>query len=126
VFSGFLGDAGNLVRIAHPGGYETQYLHLSRRLVRVGESVTQGQRIGLVGATGLATGPHLDFRIQRNGRFLDFERITLPPATKLGGQAMTEFALVRDRYVTLMDSNSPLATTVVASGASPATPRSNP
>jgi murein DD-endopeptidase MepM/ murein hydrolase activator NlpD len=126
VFSGFMGDAGNLVRIAHPSGYETQYLHLSRRLVRVGESVTQGQRIGLVGATGLATGPHLDFRIQRNGRFLDFERITLPPAAKLGDQEMTAFALVRNRYVGLMDSNSPLATTIVASGFSPAASRSNP
>ncbi|MGH9782636.1 MAG: peptidoglycan DD-metalloendopeptidase family protein, partial [Terriglobia bacterium] len=126
VFSGFLGDAGNLIRIAHPAGYETQYLHLSRRLVRTGESVTQGQRIGLVGATGLATGPHLDFRIQRNGRFMDFERITLPPAAKLGHQEMTEFALQRDRYVGLMSSNSPLATTVVANGISPAAIRSNP
>ena len=120
VFSGFLGDAGNLVRIEHPGGYETQYLHLSRRLVRTGERVAQGQRIGLVGATGLATGPHLDFRIRRNGQYLDFERMTLPRASKLGSEQLPEFAAVRDRFLGLMGSDSPLATTAVANDASPA------
>lgn len=126
VFSGFLGDAGNLVRVAHAGGYETQYLHLSRRLVRTGERVAQGQRIGLVGATGLATGPHLDFRIRRNGQYLDFQRMTLPRAAKLGAETMTAFAAVRDRFLGLLGSDSPLATTVVANDASAATSRSNP
>jgi len=120
VFSGMLGDAGNLIRIAHPGGYETQYLHLSRRLVRNGERVEQGERIGLVGSTGLATGPHLDFRIQKNGRYLDFERIKLPLGPKVAGNKKTEFALVRAHFDSLLGTNSPLATAVVAEGASPA------
>jgi len=118
VFSGMSGGAGNLVRIAHPGGYETQYLHLSRRLVRQGERVVQGQRIGLVGSTGLATGPHLDFRIQKNGRFMDFERIKLPLGPKLSEDKKVEFAAVRDRLSNLLGANSPLATSVVAEGSS--------
>ena len=117
VFSGMLGGAGNLVRISHPNGYETQYMHLSRRVVRNGERVVQGQRIGLVGSTGLATGPHLDFRIRKNGQFLDFERLKLPLGPKIGEDQMAEFASARDRFSGLMDANSPLATTVVADGA---------
>ena len=119
VYSGMLGDAGNLIRISHPGGYETQYMHLSRRLVRNGERVAQGQRIGMVGSTGLATGPHLDFRIQKNGRFLDFEQLKLPLGPKLAESQKAEFALARDRFSSLLDFNSPLATTVVADGPSP-------
>jgi murein DD-endopeptidase MepM/ murein hydrolase activator NlpD len=121
VFSGFSGGAGNLLRIAHPGGYETQYMHLSRRLVRNGERVVQGQKIGLVGATGLATGPHLDFRIQKNGQFMDFERIKLPLGPKLTEDKKLEFAIMRDRFNSLMDANSPLATSVVAGSASRST-----
>ena len=126
VFSARSGGSGHLIRIAHPGGYETQYLHLSRRLVRNGERVVQGQRIGLVGSTGLATGPHLDFRIRKNGRFMDFERIKLPLGPKLTENKKTEFALVRDRFSGLMDANSPLATTYVADGASPAPAQTAP
>lgn len=118
-FSGRLGGAGNLIRISHPGGYETQYMHLSRRLVRKGERVVQGQRIGLVGSTGLATGPHLDFRIRKNGRYLDFERLKLPLGPKIAANQKSEFAAARDRLSSLMDANSPLATTQLADGVSP-------
>jgi len=120
VFSGMLGGAGNLIRISHLNGYETQYMHLSRRLVRNGEKVVQGQRIGLVGSTGLATGPHLDFRIRKNGRFLDFEHLKLPLGPKIAEHQEAEFAVARDRFSGLMDANSPLATTVVANGVAPA------
>ena len=61
---------GNRIRIKHNMGYESSYMHLSKFAsgVRVGTRVTQGQLIGYVGATGTATGPHLDFRIWENGR----------------------------------------------------------
>lgn len=108
VFSGRSGGAGNLVRIRHSGGYETYYMHLSRRLVRSGQRVEQGQRIGLVGATGLATGPHLDFRISQNGRFVDFERLDLPRTASLGPEYAEPFAAVREHFSRLMESGPEL------------------
>ena len=80
VFAGGKGGDGNMVHIVHSSGYETMYLHLSRIYVRVGERVEIGKTIGLVGMTGLATGPHLDFRIAQRGQFLNFERLGLPPS----------------------------------------------
>lgn len=70
VFRGRKGPAGNLITIAHANGYHTQYLHLSRYAnnVRYGSRVEQGDVIGYVGMTGVATGPHLDFRVIRNGK----------------------------------------------------------
>jgi murein DD-endopeptidase MepM/ murein hydrolase activator NlpD len=67
------GGNGKMVEIRHNGTYSTYYLHLSRiaRHIRVGATVEQGQVIGYVGATGLATGPHLDFRLTKNGSFLN-------------------------------------------------------
>lgn len=126
VFSGRSGNAGNLIKIKHANGYETQYLHLSRMFVRKGQRVEQGQRIGLVGATGLATGPHLDFRFRRNGRFVDFERIKLPPAMKLSARQKDAFAAERDRLLALMESGSASSATVMASAESASTPASAP
>jgi murein DD-endopeptidase MepM/ murein hydrolase activator NlpD len=103
VFSGRSGGAGNLVRIQHPGGYETYYLHLSRRYVRAGQQVQQGQRIGAVGATGLATGPHLDFRVRKNGRFVDFERLDFPRASSISPDDETAFEAIREKFTTLME-----------------------
>ncbi len=103
VYSGWSGGAGNLVRIRHSGGYETYYMHLSRRLVRAGQRVEQGQRIGQVGATGLATGPHLDFRIRRNGRFVDFQRLDLPRTASVGQDYTEPFAAVREYFDELME-----------------------
>ena len=102
VFAGRKGGDGNLVRIAHSRGYETYYLHLSRVLVRNGQAVHQGQRIGLVGATGLATGPHLDFRIRQNGSFVNFERLRLPPANPVAKSDWAEFVSQRDKWMALL------------------------
>jgi len=102
IFAGPKGGAGNLVQIQHANGYTTYYMHLSRVLVRPGQHVGQGQSIGLVGMTGLATGPHLDFRIQRQGQFLNFERLPLPPSDPVAKRDWNEFAVSRDRALALM------------------------
>jgi murein DD-endopeptidase MepM/ murein hydrolase activator NlpD len=67
------GGGGRTVKVRHPNGFLTAYLHLSRFAdgLRSGGRVQQGDVIGFVGATGLASGPHLDYRVQRNGRWID-------------------------------------------------------
>ena len=62
-----MGGYGNAVVIKHNNGHSTVYAHLSKMLVRKGQSVSQGQTVGLVGATGWATGPHLHFEFRVNG-----------------------------------------------------------
>jgi len=62
---------GNLVKIRHAGGHETWYAHASRLLVSVGQQVSQGQPIALVGSTGISTGPHLHLEVHVNGRAVD-------------------------------------------------------
>lgn len=101
-FSGFKGGNGNLIVLKHSNGYETYYLHLSRRLVRTGQSVQQGQRIGLSGMTGLASGPHLDFRIQQHGSFVNFERLKLPPSEPVAKSQMGAFNEVRDKWISML------------------------
>jgi murein DD-endopeptidase MepM/ murein hydrolase activator NlpD len=73
VSAGWAGGGGNTVHIRHSGGVETYYLHLSSfgNGIRAGARVEQNQVVGRVGATGLATGPHLDYRLKRNGVFVN-------------------------------------------------------
>ncbi len=101
VSAGWNGGSGKMVKIRHANGYYTYYLHLSRILVKAGASVGQGDRIGLVGSTGLATGPHLDYRIQdRKGRFLNPKKyVALPSETGLPKELMKDFATIRDAYM---------------------------
>ena len=84
ILAGWLGGYGRTVRIRHANGYETLYGHLARIEVRRGQRVGQGDRIGTVGATGLATGPHLDYRMARNRTFVDPLRIQLPAGRARG------------------------------------------
>jgi murein DD-endopeptidase MepM/ murein hydrolase activator NlpD len=102
-FTGRAGGGGKTVRIRHANGYQSAYLHLSRIFVKPGQHVEQGQRIAAVGATGLATGPHLDFRLIRNGRSINFERFRPPRVTQLGRDQMAAFALDRGRLAALME-----------------------
>lgn len=71
---------GNYVKIRHNGTYTTQYLHMSKRAVRQGQHVNQGEVIGYVGSTGLATGPHVCYRFWKNGRQVDALKQDFPPA----------------------------------------------
>lgn len=76
--AGYSAGNGNYVKVKHDRTYSTQYLHMSRILVRRGQRVTQGQVIGKVGSTGLATGPHVCYRFWKNGKQVDALRLKLP------------------------------------------------
>jgi len=105
VFAGYRGGNGNMVHLRHANGYETQYLHLSRILVRTGQRVESGDRIGLVGRTGLATGPHLHFNFLQSGVHRNFEvvRRNLPSAEPVARGDLAEFTAVRERVMTQLD-----------------------
>jgi len=118
VFAGRKGGDGNMVHIAHTNGYETYYLHLSRIFVHLGEHVDIGKTIGLVGMTGLATGPHLDFRIAQKGQFKNFETLGLPPSDPVSKKNWTEFAAVREQWLPMMERpEQVLAEALPSSGA---------
>jgi murein DD-endopeptidase MepM/ murein hydrolase activator NlpD len=102
-FAGRKGGEGNMIQIAHSDGYQTMYLHLSRMFVRQGDRVEIGKTIGLVGSTGLSTGPHLDFRILQHGQYKNFEKLGLPPSDPITKKAWPEFALVRQQWLPLLE-----------------------
>jgi murein DD-endopeptidase MepM/ murein hydrolase activator NlpD len=105
-FAGRKGGEGNMVEIAHSDGYETMYLHLSRMFVKPGEHVEIGKTIGLVGSTGLSTGPHLDFRILQRGQYKNFEKLGLPPSDPVGKKSWPEFTLVRQQWLPVLRGES--------------------
>jgi murein DD-endopeptidase MepM/ murein hydrolase activator NlpD len=83
--TGYTSGNGNFVKVKHNGTYATQYLHMSKILVKRGQRVAQGQIIGKVGSTGLATGPHVCYRFWKNGVQVDPLKLKLPktePMTK--------------------------------------------
>ena len=82
---------GKYVKIRHNGTYTTQYLHMSRRNVKEGQAVRQGDVIGYVGSTGLATGPHVCFRFWKNGQQVDHLKEDFPPSTPIKEEAEGAF-----------------------------------
>ena len=76
--TGFTAGNGNFVKVKHDKTYATQYLHMSKILVKRGQSVKQGDIIGKVGSTGLATGPHVCYRFWKNGQQVDALKLKLP------------------------------------------------
>ena len=105
--AGYDAANGRMVRLRHPSGYESYYLHLSGFAtgIRAGAQVTQGQVIGRVGATGLATGPHLHYGLRKNGVFVNplSEQRKLPPGEPVPSEAMEAFRAVRDAALTELD-----------------------
>jgi murein DD-endopeptidase MepM/ murein hydrolase activator NlpD len=81
VEKGYNGGGGNMLKIKHNANFTTGYMHLKgyARGISAGSSVSMGQVIGYVGMTGLATGPHLDFRIWQNGKPVDPLKVESPP-----------------------------------------------
>ena len=99
---------GRMVRLKHASGYETYYLHLSAfgPGIRPGVRVSQGQLIGRVGSTGLASGPHLDYRLRKNGVFVNpiAEHRRMPPGNPVPASAMPAFVEARDRALEQLDA----------------------
>jgi murein DD-endopeptidase MepM/ murein hydrolase activator NlpD len=88
---------GNYVKIRHDKTYETQYLHMQKfaKGMRSGVQVKQGDVIGYVGATGLATGPHVCFRFWKNGKQVDHRKENLPPPDPMTGESLETFKTVQ-------------------------------
>ncbi|GIU81540.1 MAG: M23 family metallopeptidase [Acidobacteria bacterium] len=80
--AGWQGGYGNLIEIDHGGGLTTRYGHLMKIEVKVGEFVSKGQQIGLVGSTGRSTGPHLHFELRLNDRAINPRKL-LPPEIEI-------------------------------------------
>jgi len=95
---GYKGGGGNTVKIRHNSVYTTAYLHLSKygKGVEVGRHVSQGDVIGYVGSTGNSTGPHLDFRVWKNGQPVNPLTLEAPAADPVPAALMTEFTAVVD------------------------------
>jgi murein DD-endopeptidase MepM/ murein hydrolase activator NlpD len=107
VAAGWSGGYGRIVRLRHANGYQTLYGHLSRILVRRGQRVTQGERIGAVGRTGLATGPHLDYRMSLNGTWVDPLRVQLPPAEPIPPDEVEAYLVAMNRHMALLEGEEP-------------------
>ena len=92
---------GNYVKIKHNSTYSTQYLHMQKikRGIRKGVQVEQGQTIGFVGSTGLATGPHLCFRFWKNNKQVDALKVDLPPSDPINPNALNDFLHEKNRII---------------------------
>lgn len=104
--AGRKGGNGIYVKIRHDATYSTQYLHMSSyaKGLRPGTRVAQGQTIGYVGSTGLATGPHCCFRFWKNGAEVDPLRLNLPQPEPIKGPLLEEYKVARDALLKLLNS----------------------
>ena len=100
------GAGGNTIRIRHNSVYSTAYLHLSgyAKGLKTGQRVRQGQVIGYVGSTGRSTGPHLDFRVWKNGGAINPLKMESPPAEPLKSEFKDDFEATYKKYRAQVDS----------------------
>ena len=106
--TGYTSGNGNFVKVKHSGMYATQYLHMSKILVRQGQRVTQGDVIGRVGSTGLATGPHVCYRFWKNGVQVDALRQKLPNSEPMSPKHKPRFIAYMTPLKKELDSISEL------------------
>lgn len=101
--AGYTKGNGNYVKIRHDDTYQTQYLHMQRfaKGIKPGTRVKQGQVIGYVGSTGLATGPHVCFRFWKNGKQVNHLKLSFPPAHPLPDDIMPAFNELKDQYMAM-------------------------
>jgi murein DD-endopeptidase MepM/ murein hydrolase activator NlpD len=97
---------GNYVKVKHNGTYSTTYMHLKgfAKGIKVGKHVKQGDLLGFVGQTGLATGPHLDFRFYRNGKAINPLKVESPPSKPIDTAYRAAFDSVVVQYTMMLDS----------------------
>ncbi len=109
--AGMRGPNGNMVTIRHSGGYQTKYLHLSRipDHIRAGRRVEQREVIGYVGSTGTSTGPHVDYRLYRDGRPINPRANPMPEGPPIPDQHRADFEARRDRLVAALRSGGDAA-----------------
>ncbi|MFP6639997.1 MAG: M23 family metallopeptidase [Myxococcota bacterium] len=112
IYRGWAGASGNLVKVKHHNGYVSSYAHLSgfAASLEVGDAVTQKQVIGFVGQTGLATGPHVCFRVQQQGRYVNPLDIASPVGDPIARADWSAFSSRRD----ILLSHLGIATLVAA------------
>lgn len=110
-FRGWMKGYGYTLIIKHAGGIETQYAHLSRfdASAKVGSTVDQGDVVAYVGASGVATGPHLDFRVKKNGKFVDPDTLQGSRSAPVDGEDLEAFLSEVDWYRSLLDGKRILA-----------------
>ena len=113
VAKGWDRGGGNYVKIRHNSVYETSYMHLSRfaKGLKKGKRVYQGQIIAYVGTTGLSTGPHLDFRMKKNGSFVNPRTIKSPSAKPVPEARMAAFKALSAPLMAALDGQGPLTLT---------------
>jgi len=106
--AGWTGGGGRTVRIRHHNGYESEYLHLSAIHVRTGARVSQGDVLGRVGATGLATAPHLHYGLRRNGSYVNpvLEHRNMPPGESIPAAELPAYSLERVRLFALFQPSA--------------------
>jgi murein DD-endopeptidase MepM/ murein hydrolase activator NlpD len=109
IYKGRNGGFGRLVKVRHNNGYVSYYGHLSRfgGGMRVGSRVTQKQVVGYVGSSGLSTGPHLDYRLKVNGRFVDPLRVKFPKGEPISVESADVFQSVLARRMQELNSAQP-------------------
>jgi murein DD-endopeptidase MepM/ murein hydrolase activator NlpD len=108
---GYNQTAGNFVKISHMNNYETTYMHLSSfaKGLHKGSSVSQGQVIAFVGKTGYATGPHLDFRMKKNGTFVNPLKELTPREHPVTADELPSFMTLQENYREFLDEKRKLA-----------------
>lgn len=106
IAKGYQGGGGNFLKIKHNSVYTTTYMHLSRfaKGIQVGSRVQQGEVVAYVGSTGLSTGPHLDFRVHKNGQPINPLEMEAPPSQPVKPALRDSFVLVKQRVLAEMDS----------------------
>ena len=106
IAKGYMNGGGHTVKIKHNSMYTTSYMHLSRYAqgLSVGSHVQQGEVIGYVGSTGLSTGPHLDFRVYKNGEAINPLAMDAPPSLPVKPELRDSFMLIKERYQVELDS----------------------
>lgn len=108
VFKGWVTGFGNAIRVKHPQGYVSYYAHLSRfaKGVGVGGKVDQGDTIGYVGSTGYSTGPHLDFRVSLNGKYINPLSIKNVNGPALRGATLADFKRISNQRIAMMENKN--------------------